>query len=69
MFNWVADKINFNMLPSLLNSLSKDGFEIWQVKHLEDNTFLVIARNRPVIPPTGKAASPRRESRANTLEG
>lgn len=49
MYEYVADTIAFNILPSLLNSLSKDGFDIWQVTELDNppsrpNTFLVIAR-------------------------
>ena len=54
MYEYVADKIELNVLPSLLNSLSKDGYEIWKVKELDVDftpsggrqlyTFLVIAR-------------------------
>lgn len=51
-YEWVADKIDLNVLPSLLNSLSKDGFDIWQVSELKlalyaPHSFLVIAR-KPV---------------------
>ena len=46
MYKYVVDTIAFDILPSLLNSLSKDGFEIWCVGELRrlSNTFWVIAR-------------------------
>ena len=55
--NWVVDKISLNVLPMLLNSLTKDGFAIWQVINLDGTNFLVIAQKTSpeitwLIPPT-----------------
>ena len=50
VWQWVADQCDLNVLPSMLSSLSKDGFEIWQVRELNTSfdgsphSFLVIAR-------------------------
>ena len=44
-WKWVADKCDLNILPSVLNSLSKDGFEIWQVSEPDTGfNVIVIAR-------------------------
>ncbi len=44
-WKWVADKCDLNILPSLLNSLSKDGFEVYKISEPDTgNNVVVIAR-------------------------
>lgn len=43
-WSWVVDKCDVEILPSILNSLSKDGFEIYQIDKLTEPWVVVIAR-------------------------
>jgi hypothetical protein len=43
-WKWVVDKCDLNILPSILNSLSKDGFEVYQISEPLNDNVVVIAR-------------------------
>ena len=44
-WTWVVDKCSVDILPSILNSLSKDGFEIYKISEPDTGfNVLVIAR-------------------------
>ena len=44
-WSWVADKCSVNILPSILNSLSKDGFEIYKISEPDTGgNVVVVAR-------------------------